>query len=189
MQFNVCLFSQKGEEERLGFFLLHDENNRAVKGLFFFEEFKGTCNKVCPKGQSAIAHREISPDNFFFPGCDFSVEVNNPLMWTLSNGKFNTLLGHCYIEKLYRVRHPAILNQHNFIENTPTEPHCSTVVKGLDTNLPETKHTTKITLLSIPRKSSIYRYFEYTGGGQYLFSFLTHESPLFFMQFSFSEGA
>lgn len=47
----------------------------SYEGAFFLEEFQGTCNKVCPKEQNAIAHREISPDNIFVLGCDFSGRV------------------------------------------------------------------------------------------------------------------
>lgn len=38
------------------------------------EEFWDTCNKVAPKGQKEIAHREIFPVNIF-PGYEFSGRV------------------------------------------------------------------------------------------------------------------
>lgn len=71
-----------------------------------------------------------------------------------SNGTFNTLLGHCYIERLYQVRYLTSLNQHNFTENTPTGLHCFAVAKDQDTNIPEAKYPTKITVFSIRRKAS-----------------------------------
>lgn len=120
----------------------------------------------------------------------FLVELNNPLILAFSNGKFNTLLGQCYIEILCWVRYPASLSQHNFTENTHSNRvvHGFTVAKDLDTDLAETKHPTKITLLSILRQASIYRYFEYIGGCQYIFAFLTHESPLFVCSLVLANG-
>lgn len=123
--------------------------------------------KHIPKGRMLLLTESFLLITFFFSqDVIFLLELNNPLMWKLSNGKFNTLLGHCYIERLYHVRYPAFLNRHNFPENNPTVLHCFTVAKGLDTNVPETNHPTKIALLSIPRKASIYKYLEYRGRRQ-----------------------
>lgn len=66
----MFIFSE-GEGERLGFFY-YVMKIMSYEWAFFLEEFQGTCNKVCPKEQNAIAHREISPDNIFVLGCDFS---------------------------------------------------------------------------------------------------------------------
>lgn len=88
MGFSVCLFSEKGGGERLGFFLICDENDGSVRG--FFGRVLGYMQQSSSQRTEGNCSQRDFSCQLFFQDMVFLVELNNHLMWMFSNGKFNT---------------------------------------------------------------------------------------------------